>query len=512
MARLSRILNRIDWAAARETTTKGCERLAMTALAALLLLTPIEREFRALYLAMPAVLLGCWIIYILLNKGPRPILRAVAVEGVFLIVAVPLSYFLSVNPPVQTLKFFLRELAGPMAVTLAVLLSMRLPSPGELSWKAKALFLLVGALYCWVVLGAFLSANPEESFVGLRREMAPWILAFLSIIHFCTTFRRLRALALAGFAAVVIVAAVVVGQWAAYRWSFEIDNWLIRRYLVQEQKMILPVNNVDPHSPFFIQFPFQHYSSLGAFLAIGLGVVFFAGAMLEHKPSRQWVQWSALLVTGASVAVYYGPALWAVLIVGLVFFAFTNPRYLILIAALTLAVALWRPAMFQQPTPVELDPPDMLAKLWFGDLESKHSPDWTVTTHLIRESPVWGIGYYWRHLRATAEQVQRRENLPRAPLYQNFILQWTAQTGIVGMGMLGMMYALLLWWVTRKWRDVKHHWLQRKAVAAWAGTLLAMLVLAFYTYLLRERIGMMVFTSMGLMVNFLLQSQPLDRK
>lgn len=511
MARLTRTINRINWAGFRHSVTVGCERLAMVALGALIIATPIEREGDTIYLGLQAVLLACWIVYIAVNKGMRPILAALSFEAVFVVVAVILSYFFSVNPPVQTLSFFLREMAVPMAVTLAVLLSVRLPSPGELSWKAKALFLLLGAMYCWVTLGAFLSANPEASFVGLRREIAPWILAFLSIIHFCSTFRRLRALALAGFAAITLVALAVVAQWAVYRWSFVIDNWQIRNYLVQQHKMILPVN-MNPDSPFYILFPFNHYSTLGAFLGIGLGVVFFAGAMLEHKPSRQWVQWSALIVAGGAIAAYYGPALWAVLLTGIVYFSFTNPRYLILVAALALAVVAWRPAMFQKPSPVELSPPDMLEVLWFGNPESAPDPDWSLTTRLIADSPVWGIGYYWRHLRNTVDRIERRENLPRSPLYQHFILQWTAQTGLMGAGLLSLMYALMLWWVTRKWRDVKHNWLQRKAVAAWAGMMLAMLLLAFFTYLLRERIGMMVFTSMGLMVNFLLQSQPLDRK
>ncbi|GAB4311514.1 MAG: hypothetical protein Kow0059_01590 [Candidatus Sumerlaeia bacterium] len=515
MSSLTRILTRINWwREKKQQAVLMCERGALGALGALLILTPFEREFSAPIMVLLAVLLVSWTGIILITRGGRPLILAACVEAVLVAVAWGLSLMAGVEPPGRSLLFFAREMAFPALVILAVFFTLRLPSPGELSWKAKVVFVLLGLLFVWVVMGGFLSVDPEESFVAMRREWAPGMLVFLSLIHFGSTFRRLRGLALCAFGAALVVGALAVGQWALYRWSYEIQNWKIRRFLVQEHKMILPAD-VRPESPFYVQFPFRHYSTLGTYLALGLTAIFFTGALLEHKPSRQWVQWSALAGAGGIVAANYGPALWAALLAGGVYFALTRPRQLLLVAALGVCVAAWRPVLFITPAPVELDPPDMLRVLWFGDPLQRERPDWSQTVRLIKQSPVWGAGFGWRNLRNTIERIQRRENLPRLPVYQNFYLQWTAQTGLVGASLLGLLFAVQLWWVVRRLVEVRRPagaWLQRKALTAWLGALLAMLILGGHVYLLRDRLGLIVWMILGLMTNFMLQSQPLERK
>jgi len=305
--------------------------------------------------------------------------------------------------------------------------------------RRHALWLLAWAF--WIGVAMFASIRPDRAYYRFPQEMglhAPLFLFWIRRAGAAPDLQRRLAriapwmMGAALLAGLVVAIAYVTGDWNRQVAIGRAEIW--RTELVERQY----INGWQ----WRLNFPLGHHNRMGFFSMLTALLLLMAAR--RRGGWMRWVAVAAMLVALATLG-----------------FSLNRGSFLALVAGLMVMTVLWlgrRAAWLLLLLPAAwLAMSDLQRQqvLSLVDRETYRSPQSTVVTRLdhwrlaarlIRENPVFGIGYSWRHFEEYAEDYAKQVG---APVYEkahahNYWLQTAAETGLPGM-------LLYLGWTIGRW-------------------------------------------------------------
>jgi O-antigen ligase len=287
-----------------------------------------------------------------------------------------------------------------------------------------------------VLISAFLSFFPEESFPQLRKGFVIYLLLYLCISDNVRSFDTFKKVVLAAYLAVLAVSIIVLVQGVAYpAGSYMVKNWLVRKEAVR------PFDPSTLNPLYHVQFPFSHFQKMALFLGIGLHLILLQYFITIKRISRQWVALTAFLAFAALILTLSRGALLAIFFSMILLILLTRWKYLIPVALILLLLIIFMPAVMRQYYT------DLFRISEYKNPSSRvgfYLERWAVVGDLVKKYPVFGTGYGSRQFAAVSRLIIPLIRFEKRPHPYNWYLQIASESGTLGLLAFLLFSAFLL--------------------------------------------------------------------
>lgn len=430
----------------REKINQICDTLTLWGIFLVFFAIPLETERRWFYYIVLSLPVTAWFIRILLQSTTRQWKKSVIQYVAGLIVIFYLVLLFGRKPLPDVFRSFFPELGMLSFCVLLIVNREYAFRPSVSHWKLKKAFDF--AILCYgviVLISAFLSFFPEESFPQLRKGFVIYLLLYLCISDNVRSFDTFKKVILAAYLAVLAVSITVLVQGAAYpAGSYMVKNWLVRKEAVR----LFDFSSLNPL--FHVQFPFSHFQKMSLFLAIGLHLIMLQYFITIKRISRQWVALTAFLAFAALILTLSRGALLALSFSMILLALLTKWKYLIPLILVLLLLVIIMPAVMRQYYA------DLFRVSEYKNPSSRvgfYLERWAVVGELIKKYPVFGTGYGSRQFESVCRLISPLTRFEKRPHPYSWYLQIACESGMLGLWAFLLFSAFLLGLLFQRWRQ-----------------------------------------------------------
>jgi len=405
---------------------------------------PLETERRWLYYTVQSLPVTAWFIRILLQSTTRQWKKSLIQYACGMIVIFVIVLLFGRKPYPEVFRSFFAEL-GMMSFCVLLIVNREYAfRPSVSQWKLKKAFDFMILIYGLIVLvSAFLSFFPEESFPQLRKGFVIYLLLYLCISDNVRSFDTFKKVVLAAYLAVLIVSIGVLVQGAAYQaGSYMVKNWLVRK------EAIRPFDPSTLNPLFHVQFPFFHFQRMAFFLVIGFHLIMLQYFITIKRISRQWVAATACLAFAALVLTLSRGAFLALVFSVILLILLTKWKYLIPMILVLLMLVIIMPGVIRQHYM------DMFRVSEYRNPSSKlgfYLQRWAVVGSLIKKYPVFGTGYGSRQFESVTRLISPATRFEKRPHPYSWYLQIASESGMTGLWAFLLFSAFLPALLFQRW-------------------------------------------------------------
>ncbi len=457
---------------------------------------PLETERRWFYYIALSLPVTAWFIRILLQSTARQWKKSMIQYASALVVLACLVLLFGRKPLPDVFRSFFPELGMLSFCVLLIVNREYAFRPSVSQWKLKKAFDFVIMCYGLIVLvSAFLSFFPEESFPQLRKGFVIYLLLYLCISDNVRSFDTFKKVVLAAYLAVLIVSVGVLGQGAAYpAGSYMVKNWLVRKEAVR------PFDFSSLNPLFHVQFPFSHFQRMALFLAIGFHVILLQYFITIKRISRQWVALTAVFSFAALILTLSRGAFLAVFFSTILLILLTKWKYLIPVVLVLVLLVIIMPGVMRQYYA------DMFHVSEYTNPASRvgfYFERWAVTGDLIKKYPVFGTGYGSRQFADVCRLVIPTIRFEKRPHPYNWYLQIASESGMTGLAAFLLFSAFLFALLFHRWQQQTPASYHRDINAALIALLVVPYLYGMVNFVHTGGLGLLVWLIYGLCASYM---------
>ena len=376
------------------------------------------------------------------------------------------------------------------------------PHPGVQSIMIHSGLVMLFAQWCFVT--AFSSGRPDRGFRYFAFEIGAYAAFYLFWLRHATQEARLQR-AMKTIALLLFLATVLFGIGAAG--TYTVGNDKIREAMTREavnEPPMIKVHPTDTGSVWHLNAPFGHHNRMGYFSALAF-LVLACGAMCARRTGVKILLGSVALLSLLNLALTLnrGATLALIVAVAIVALIVLGRRSIWLVpATMCLFVFLGNP---QKERLFTIFMPDTYtSKRSTANIRFQH---WSIAASLIRENPVVGVGYGWKHYAKIHQQRGWEMGIDLGLDHaHNIWVQITGESGFPAS-------ALFLAWCFARWfmllQLLKKKKLlnatQRRMLFLWIGVETIIQVYSLANFPLRRSLGLLTWGLWSLMTVDLLE-------
>ena len=480
----------------REKIIQICDIITLWGIFLLFFAIPLETERRWFYYTVLSLPVTAWFIRILLQSTTRQWKKSVVQYVAALILMAFLVLLFGRKSLPDVFRSFFPELGMLSFCVLLIANREYAFRPSVSHWKLKKAFDFMVLCYGVIVLvSAFLSFFPEESFPQLRKGFVIYLLVYLCISDNIRSFDTFKKVILAAYLAVLAVSIIVLVQGVAYpAGSYMVKNWLVRKEAVR------PFDPASLNPLFHVQFPFSHFQRMALFLAIGFHLIMLQYFITVKRISRQWVAATACLAFAALILTLSRGAFLAVFFSMILLILLTKWKYLIPLFLVLLILAIIMPAVMRQYYT------DVFRVGEYTNPSSRvgfYLERWSVAGNLIMKYPVFGTGYGSRQFESVYRLINPMIRFEKKPHAYSWYLQTASESGMLGLWSFLLFSAFVLALLHQRWRQQTPASYYRDINAALIALLVVPYLYGLVNFVHIGGLGLLVWLIYGLCTSYM---------
>ena len=430
----------------RETLFGICDAVARVGICFLFFALLLERDARIVYYIAQVIPITAWFTKIFFQSSRRQWVRTLLQYLMMVGIAALATLLFGRRPFGEVFRLFSWEM-GIFAFFILFIINREYPFRPTISrLKTKRAFDFTLGVYGFIVLlSAFLSYFPDDSFAQLRKGLAAYLLIYLCLSDNFRSFESFKKLVMTAYLAVLTVALVVVVQGVVYPLgSYAVQNWLVRKEAV---RLFAPGTlNLLHH----VQFPFDHYHNTAFFLVVGLQIVMLQYFVTVRRISRRWVAATGIITFGALLFTLSRSGFITAFLTTLALIILTKRKYFKTLLVILVLLVLFMPGVVKDYY-LELVRP-----VTYTDPASKVSLQlerWGVVGELIRRNPLIGTGYGWKQFKDVYRFIRPGAVLESKSHPYSWYFQVAHESGLPGFLAFLSYSAFLLVLLYQGWRQ-----------------------------------------------------------
>jgi len=430
----------------RETLFGICDAVARIGVCFLFFALFLERDVLIVYYIAQIIPLTAWFTKIFFQSSRRQWIRTLMQYLMMVGIAALATLLFGRRPFGEVFRLFSWEM-GIFAFFIIFIINREYPfRPTISTLKTKRAFDFMLGVYGFIVLlSAFLSYFPDDSFSQLRKGLATYLLIYLCLSDNFRTFESFKNLVMTAYLAVLSVALVVVVQGVAYPLgNYAVKYWLVRKEAVR----LFAPGTLNPL--YHVQFPFDHYHNTAFFLVVGLQIVMLQYFITVRRISRRWVAATAIITFVALLFTLSRSGFITVLLTALALIILTKRKYFKTLLIVLVLLALFMPGVVKEYY-LEIVQPAT-----YADPNSKVSLQlerWGVVGELIRRNPIIGTGYGWKQFNNVYRFIRPGAVLESRSHPYSWYFQIAQESGLTGFFAFLSYSAFLLVLLYQGWRQ-----------------------------------------------------------
>jgi len=430
----------------RETLFGICDAVARIGVCFLFFALFLERDVLIVYYIAQIIPLTAWFTKIFFHSSRRQWIRTLMQYLMMVGIAALATLLFGRRPFGEVFRLFSWEM-GIFAFFIIFIINREYPfRPTISTLKTKRAFDFMLGVYGFIVLlSAFLSYFPDDSFSQLRKGLATYLLIYLCLSDNFRTFESFKNLVMTAYLAVLSVALVVVVQGVAYPLgNYAVKYWLVRKEAVR----LFAPGTLNPL--YHVQFPFDHYHNTAFFLVVGLQIVMLQYFITVRRISRRWVAATAIITFVALLFTLSRSGFITVLLTALALIILTKRKYFKTLLIVLVLLALFMPGVVKEYY-LEIVQPAT-----YADPNSKVSLQlerWGVVGELIRRNPIIGTGYGWKQFNNVYRFIRPGAVLESRSHPYSWYFQIAQESGLTGFFAFLSYSAFLLVLLYQGWRQ-----------------------------------------------------------